>query len=778
MKSTPPPYEPITLRDVLRAIFLPVSEEQAPEIIFPSFHPFPLPEKQNLDDVTLSDLEDPAVISYTLPAIEGLLSNNPKRIAITGIGTIATILLAYFAQSAAGNLNGGFGSGLFYVIAVAFWLGLVIFDIAPPDGGLLRRGPTTRGGGTRRALALLEDRPLTTRMILGTLGVVLSLATYVFAAGNLFTLPAVISWVASLLVWMIVLAERNPEALISAWGAWLRDVRRHLSEWLQPRALPIAAFIIIMGISIFFRVYRLDSIPNEMTSDHVEKLLDSYDVSRGITHVFFTRNGGREAIQFYVVPLIAQLFGTGMSFLSLKIASVLEALALIPLMIVLGHEVVDQETGFFAAALLAISWWHIALGRLALRIVLTPLLFTPLLLTLIRGMRTGSRRSWLWAGFWMGIGVYGYQALRITPLVAIAAFVLTLAGPLWRVAQSRLRRTPATMYEQIVVSRIAARQGLNLIFSGIVALVIFVPMLRAWHDFPNEVWNRVINRTTDSEVALQGSANEIFFDNFGKALRMFNVRGDGSWFTAVPDAPMMDVITGSLLILGFAAWLVRLRVRRDPVDAFLLAAGLIMLLPSALSIAFPIENPSATRASGVIPIVYLIAAWPLSLIRQRWRAVMGKIPGTVLAAILISTLYIAAGVMNYHSYFVLYADSYRKSALNPGEVAGAVRAIIGPEASLDGVWLEGWPFWHDYRAIGIDAGDITFHNAIVDTTQLTSFLQDFPANFAIRPLVFIVNPLDTEAIKVLQSEFPDGEARQFISRTEGRDFVLFVVPRN
>jgi hypothetical protein len=233
-----------------------------------------------------------------------------------------------------------------------------------------------------------------------------------------------------------------------------------------------------------------------------------------------------------------------------------------------------------------------------------------------------------------------------------------------------------------------------------------------------------------------------------------------------------------LLVLGLIAWIVRLRVRRDPVDAFLLAAGLLMLLPSALSIAFPIENPSATRASGTIPIVFLIAAWPLSLIRQRWRAVMGRIPGTMLAAVLIAALYTAAGVMNYHSYFVLYANSYRNSALNPGEVAGAMRAIIGPDASLDGVWLEGWPFWHDYRAIGIDAGDITFHNAIVDTGQLTSYLHDFPANFAIKPLVFIVNPLDTEALQILQSNFPDGEARRFVSRTEGRDFILFVVPPN
>jgi hypothetical protein len=115
---------------------------------------------------------------------------------------------------------------------------------------------------------------------------------------------------------MVVVAERTPEQLTQDWLAWWEQPKWPVRS--QLRLVPLIAFIAIMGAAIFFRLYRLDVIPNEMTSDHVEKLLDANDVAHGVHHVFFTRNAGREALQFYFVPLVASLFQTGMSFTSLR----------------------------------------------------------------------------------------------------------------------------------------------------------------------------------------------------------------------------------------------------------------------------------------------------------------------------------------------------------------------------------------------------------------------------------------------------------------------------
>ncbi len=78
--------------------------------------------------------------------------------------------------------------------------------------------------------------------------------------------------------------------------------------------------VLVVLVSIFFRVYELQAVPSEMFSDHAEKLLDVADVLDGKTSIFFTRNTGREPLQFYLTALIIKIFNTGISFLSLKIA--------------------------------------------------------------------------------------------------------------------------------------------------------------------------------------------------------------------------------------------------------------------------------------------------------------------------------------------------------------------------------------------------------------------------------------------------------------------------
>jgi hypothetical protein len=116
--------------------------------------------------------------------------------------------------------------------------------------------------------------------------------------------------------------------------------------------------------------------------------------------------------------------------------------------------------------------------------------------------------------------------------------------------------------------------------------------------------------------------------------------------------------------------------------------------------------------------------------------------------------------------------------LNPGEVARAARDVIGEDTPMDGVWLEGWPFWHDYRAIGMEARDLAFENALLDVPAPEHHLARVPERFTIRPPVFIVHPGDAAALDVLKRHFPTGQPRPHRGRMEHREFVLFVVPRD
>ena len=285
----------------------------------------------------------------------------------------------------------------------------------------------------------------------------------------------------------------------------------------------------------------------------------------------------------------------------------------------------------------------------------------------------------------------------------------------------------------------------------------------------------MIRRTTASEVALTGSPLGLLAGNLWDALLMFNWRGDVAWISAVPGAPLLDVVSGSLFILGLVAWGVRLAVRRNPIEALVPIAILILLLPSALAIAFPIENPSATRTSGVIPLVYLLAAWPLALVRERWQAALGG-TGRRMALATIGVLGLVVALFNYNAYFHRYLDSYRRSALNPGEVGAAVAGFADSIGSLDNAYLQGYPFWHDYRAIGIEAGDITWGNAILDAEHLTRLLAEDAQLTDGTAKLFVVHPDDEEGRAVLEDAYPGGQFILKSSAAPEHDFYLFVAP--
>src|SRR5690606_20871748 len=91
-------------------------------------------------------------------------------------------------------------------------------------------------------------------------------------------------WLAALAFFVLAFADRP-----AGWRSWHIDRRT---------VLAVGAITLL---AVFFRAYRLDAIPIEMTSDHAEKLLDVNDVlNNGLRPIFFERNTGREFFQFYL----------------------------------------------------------------------------------------------------------------------------------------------------------------------------------------------------------------------------------------------------------------------------------------------------------------------------------------------------------------------------------------------------------------------------------------------------------------------------------------------
>ena len=132
----------------------------------------------------------------------------------------------------------------------------------------------------------------------------------------------------------------------------------------------------------FFRFYQTASVPPEPFSDHAEKILDVYDVSQGQTTSSFPRNTGREALPDVLDLLIAKLFGTGLSFLSLKLGTAILGFLTLPFIYLLGKEIGGRRVGLFAFLLAGIGYWPNVISRVGLRFPLYPLFAAPTLLYL------------------------------------------------------------------------------------------------------------------------------------------------------------------------------------------------------------------------------------------------------------------------------------------------------------------------------------------------------------------------------------------------------------
>src|SRR5262249_3300684 len=145
---------------------------------------------------------------------------------------------------------------------------------------------------------------------------------------------------------------------------------------------------------------------------------------------------------------------------------------------------------------------------------------------------------------------------------------------------------------------------------------------------------------------------------------------------------------------------------------------LIMILPSALAIAFPIEVPSFTRGSGSLPMVYLVAALGLAVLIQMARQRVPDGWPRRAAWLALVVLLALAAISNATSYFVDAMADYRSSTL-PHKQAGQILAGFSASTGAPGnAFMIAFKYWMDHRAIGIEAGEIHWPDGIADPAQM------------------------------------------------------------
>ena len=580
----------------------------------------------------------------------------------------------------------------------------------------------------------------------------LMLAAFVLFGGNRFSIVNTGLWLLSLILFFSAFARADQIPHISGGlRRFWQSLRRPETLWSLTITRWTLLLVAVLALVAVFRFYRLDTLPIDMVSDHAEKLMDVNDLLNGSTWIFFERNTGREAFQFYWTALVIKLFGLDVSFFSLKLGTVLTGLVTLYYSYRLGGLLGNRWVALYALIFVGVAYWPNVISRIALRFPLYPLFVAPLMFHLIRGLRENARNDFLWAGIWLGIGLNGYTSSRIVPLLVVVAVVLYV-----------LHRQSKGLRMQAVLS---------LMLVAFMALLVCLPLLRYFMENPNSVMSRSLTRISSQEVLIQGSPVLIFLDNMWAALTMFFYNNGSIWVHSIPFRPALDVVMAALFFLGIALLLARYIKHRSWEDIFLLLSIPILLLPSALSIAFPAENPSLNRTAGAYVPVLVIAALGLEAVLSGLARRLPRSSGRTFAALVGVLLIVWTIGNNYNLFFKQYADNYRASAWNTREIGEVARDFASLAGTYDTYYVVGFPHWIDSRQVAIFAGHIERDPAILPE-QIPQTAAD-P-----RMKMYLVKPEDITSLDALRNLYPQGRAEFHRSPQAGKDFVTFLVPSN
>lgn len=504
----------------------------------------------------------------------------------------------------------------------------------------------------------------------------------------------------------------------------------------------LALIVALLGLT--FRLKDLAVVPPEIISAQVETYYSVSEISQGGNYLLFSRNKVAEPLNYYWVNLVRLFSGRTLQMATIRLANALAGMIGILFVYGLGKQIANRWVGLVAAGLSGVSFWLILQEKAAIGGGLVFPLMAAALFFLVKGLDERDGRFYLLSALAAGLGLMSNKIFLIFPLVAIVVIVSWMKG------------------KSIKASHAAGLVGIGLLIS----IIITMPLLRAISLEPMSYFAPILARVGEYEVTYPGNPLLIFLGNFVKALGIANWSNQGSWVDSIANRGAVDGLTAVFFVVGIVCLLRRYRESRDWKLLLPVLLYPVLLLPSALNLAFPSENPSMTRAVGSAIPVFLAAAYGIveifNLIKEPLRQ-------KSLAAVVIAGVMMLAPILvtNNNLIFQQYATQYRTSAWNASEMAEVVQRFYS--SGREGIsYLINFPYWVDSRAVAISMGrpeqNLSLPAAEIANTQNV-----------ILPKLFIINPMDKDSIAELQEVYPEGVISTYQSVNPDKNFILFIV---
>jgi 4-amino-4-deoxy-L-arabinose transferase-like glycosyltransferase len=366
--------------------------------------------------------------------------------------------------------------------------------------------------------------------------------------------------------------------------------------------LALGALIAIVAVAALLRFWDLAINPAGIYGDEAAEGLDAarllhqpgFHADFG---VWFTSDGGREALFAYVVAAVYNF--TGVTILALRATAAAFGVAGVIGIWALGRRF-GEWVGLTAAAWAAGSLWLICISRDGMRNTIVPFFGAVALIALLRWAARPGRGAALIAGAVTSVAaLYTYQPLKLLPVLAVVWL-------LW------LRRVDRERYDRL-------RAG--VVPFAIAFLVVAAPMIAVAITDPTNYFGRAAEV---SALNPDVTSRDWIPTHILKTIGMFGFFGDGNGRHNVSMLPLLPLPLVGLAALGLRRlWL----DRRDAAKSLILLSLPIFMLPPL--IATEGWSPHFLRVLGLAaPLGVTIGLGAAEFVelarRHRWRAAGGR----------------------------------------------------------------------------------------------------------------------------------------------------------
>jgi len=448
-----------------------------------------------------------------------------------------------------------------------------------------------------------------------------------------------------MLIWLLAVALAGLACAGGAIGGW------------RPRLSPMTVIpIVLFALAIGPRLWQAADLPYGLWYDEAQGALEVRRVFHQGTYTPILNTYGKDTSGFfYIISGLSLFLGDGI--LAARTAAALVGALTVPFAYLLGRELFGWRVGLAAGLLLAFMRWHINFSRLGFNPISLPLCATVAFWLLARAVRRQQWSDVAWAGLALGVGLHAYTGFRGMPVVALVALA----------AAAVLQRWP--------LRSVVPRFGLYVGGMALTALPVLVFAVQDPVTFNGRTAQTLImtESVSDAEKLRQ------IWDSVQRHALMFNVSGDLNGRHNLPGAPMLDPLTGALVVLGLGWLLVR---PRDWRTLMLLAWSAVSLSGGILTLAF--EAPQGVRTFGITPVLAVLGGIGLVASLDRLLAV-ATLPRRVRAKrAALATLGLGALVIGWIGWSNL--DTFFNRQMRDPDVFSAfsTRETVPAKAALEG----------------------------------------------------------------------------------------------